>query len=201
MHVVFRRDMDVSSKNRRWRSGPGPHSGLGARTGRAFFWLPFLCTSKEKKLAPYRGAKALDPSFCFGYSACGVPLEAKTTAYKQRLSLSFGQRAHLSLLCKERWPKESTPSLRAFRAARYRSTPLAGFSDGTSMSPRKTTHIPVRRPCGVLSASSVAAEGARRSKAKATANARQGRKPEQRQRRAVPESRRISGTGLACIPA
>ena len=30
------------------RSGPASRSGVGAEAGCAFFWLSFLCTSKEK---------------------------------------------------------------------------------------------------------------------------------------------------------
>ena len=62
-------------------------------------------------------------------------------------------------LCKERWPKESTPCLRAHVAMRRGSTPLAGFFDDTSLYRRKTTCVLHVAPYGVLSASSVAAEG------------------------------------------
>jgi hypothetical protein len=44
--VVFRRYMDVPSKNAPGSGGPA--RGAGMRPGGAFFWLPFLCTSKEK---------------------------------------------------------------------------------------------------------------------------------------------------------
>jgi len=62
MHVVFRHDRDVVSKN------PGGGVDLecrrhGGRVGRGvFLWATFLCTSKERWLAPRRGAKALDPA-------------------------------------------------------------------------------------------------------------------------------------------
>jgi hypothetical protein len=39
---------DVPSENSRPARGPGARSAEGAQAGRAFFWLSFLCTSKEK---------------------------------------------------------------------------------------------------------------------------------------------------------
>jgi hypothetical protein len=44
--VVFRRYMDVPSKNAPGSGGPAHRAGM--RPGCAFFWLLFLCTSKEK---------------------------------------------------------------------------------------------------------------------------------------------------------
>ena len=80
------------------------------------------------------------------------------------LSLPFGERVTSLCLCKEMITKRNTPCLRVHAAMRRGSTPPAGFFDETSLSRRKTTHIHVRRPYGVLSVSSVASEGAQQVK-------------------------------------
>ncbi len=90
----------------------------------------------------------------------------------QRLSLPYGARATFLCSCKETWPKETRPCLRAQPAQRAGSTPPAGFFDETSMSRRKTTRVHARRPSGFSRRLRRCGRGYGKSKATAKAEAK-----------------------------
>ncbi len=126
------------------------------------FLLVIFSLHKQRKVT--RSPKGRE-SLGIGFSCCCCCCQSQSQSQSkvQVQVQSFrppSVREHTFLcLCKERWPKESTPCLRAFRAARSRFTPLPGFFDDTSLYRRKTTCVLHVAPCGVLSVSSVAAEG------------------------------------------
>src|SRR5690606_27513501 len=68
-------------------------------------------------------------------------------------------RATFLCLCKETWRKETHPACAP--GALHRVRGAGGIFRADILSARKTPHIHVRRPCGVLSADSAAPEGPR----------------------------------------
>ena len=149
--------MDVSSKNPAGGVDPARRAGWARRQGRVSLGYFSLHEQREVTRSCEAGAKALLSIFRFhawplawpfdyrvGTDVQGKPEQGREQ--DQRLSLSFGARATFLCSCKETWPKESTPCLRARRATRAGSTPPPGFFDETSLSRRKTTCIPARRP-------------------------------------------------------
>ena len=137
----------------RWRSGPASRSGVGAEAGCVSFGYLFFAQAKKSNSLPEGERKP--------WLQLLLPKPKLKPKQVQSFRPPSARERTFLCLCKERWPKESTPCLRAFRATRSRSTPLPGFFDDTSLYRRKTTCVLHVAPCGVLSVSSVAAEGAR----------------------------------------
>ena len=151
--------MDVSSKNPAGGVDPARCAGWARRQGRVSLGYFSLHEQREVTRSCEAGAKALLSIFRFhawplawpfdyrvGTDVQGKPEQGREQ--DQRLSLPFGARATFLCSCKETWPKESTPCLRARRAARVGSTPPPGFFYATSLSRRKTACVPARRPSG-----------------------------------------------------
>ena len=141
----FSTRQDVSSKNPAGGVDPARAAGWARRQGRAFSWLLLFARAKRSNsLLRSRGESsafklpllALSlalaswlfgpltfwrswPSFWHGrpelspFSIQRKPEQEQKR--EQRLSLPFGARATFLCSCKETWPKESTPCLRALR--------------------------------------------------------------------------------------
>ena len=170
--------MDVSSKNPAGGVDPARCAGWARRQGRVSLGYFSLHEQREVTRSCEAGAKALLSIFRFhawplawpfdyrvGTDVQGKPEQGREQ--DQRLSLPFGARATFLCSCKETWPKESTPCLRARRATRAGSTPPPGFFDETSMSRRKTTCIHARSPLrGSYPSAPSLRKGTRKSEAK-----------------------------------
>src|SRR5690606_6412364 len=102
-------------------------------------------------------------------AALALILARATATTKIKGFRAVTARATFLCLCKETWRKETHPACAPGAAHRVRGA--GGIFRGGILPPRKTPHIHVRRPCGVLSAASAAPEGPRRSRSTATATA------------------------------
>ena len=148
-HVSERSELCAVPLAREARRGPaGAARRIASRP--VFLWATFLCTSKERWLAPRRGAKALDPASA---AAWVFALErsnsqsAKQPRHEAELSpLLLRSELLLFARAKRSNQEKARPCLCAQPATRAGSTPPPGFFDETSLSRRKTTCIPARRP-------------------------------------------------------
>ena len=126
-HVSERSELCAVPLAREERRGPaGAARRLAARP--AFLWATFLCTSKERWLAPRRGAKALDSASALAWAPQGRPerrpgeacpvdsreiqwanpkAKHESGCLKAKLSLLL-RRSELLRLCsrKEKYPRE-----------------------------------------------------------------------------------------------
>src|SRR5690606_20875952 len=121
---------------------------------------------------PRFSAEAVDLlSLFFDFCFHAPPSNAPQTQSQRPSSTAFralSARATFLCLCKETWRKETHPASAPGAARRVRGA--GGIFRRGILPLRKTPHIPVRRPCGVLSAGSAATEGPRRSKAQVKIN-------------------------------
>ncbi len=145
-HVSERSELCAVPSAREERRGPMRLHRIGSRPARVSFGYLFFARAKKSSSHPEGERKPL-------LLLTPLPLPSRKQQPRQPLeSRAFTpasqERATFLCSCKETWPKESTPCLRARRAARAGSTPPEGFFYATSLSRRKTTHIHVRRPSG-----------------------------------------------------
>ncbi len=145
-HVSERSELCAVPSAREARREPMRLHRIGSRPARVSFGYLFFARAKKSSSHPEGERKPL-------LLLTPLPLPSRKQQPRQPLeSRAFTpasqERATFLCSCKETWPKESTPCLRARRAARAGSTPPAGFFYATSLSRRKTTHIHVRRPSG-----------------------------------------------------
>ncbi|WP_152984430.1 hypothetical protein [Stenotrophomonas terrae] len=137
------------------------------------FGPPFFAQAKKGVLARRRRAKGLHFALlCFGFALALATATATTEANAKAFSPLRGA-SHFSLLVQRKdnqkrrfstaeWLVKHTLPPRPRRyATRRGSTPPSGFFDDTSLYRRKTTCVLHVAPFGVLSAGSVATEGAR----------------------------------------
>src|SRR3546814_14894462 len=93
--------------------------------------------------------------------ASAASCSCSSPARQQRIQIksfrAVTARATFLCLCKETWRKETHPAFAPGAAHRVRGA--GGIFRGGILPPRKTPHLHVRRPCGVLSVSSAATEG------------------------------------------
>ncbi|GEM_PF-5194783 len=151
-------------KSRRW-SGPMTRSGMGAKAGCAFFGPLFLCTSKERCARSPSGERKLLLllllPLCFQLYAGWREHQGKHQRKQgQGLSLPLRGASYFSLLVQR---KASQKKARPACAPDVLRTP--GSLHWQDFSTRRPCLVEKRRtsmyvaPSGVLSASSVAAEG------------------------------------------
>jgi len=145
-HVSERNELCAVPSAGEARREPMRLHRIGSRPARVSFGYLFFARAKKSSSHPEGERKPL-------LLLTPLPLPSRKQQPRQQLeSRAFApasqERATFLCSCKETWPKESTPCLRARRAARAGSTPPAGFFYATSLSRRKTTHIHVRRPSG-----------------------------------------------------
>jgi len=116
------------------------------RVGRAcFLWATFLCTSKERWLAPRRGAKAFDPVPALALAFPGRLYQRDSQRAKPEAKHESGRlKAELSPLLRR---SELLLFVRAKRSNQEKHAPASAPSPRSGLGPLRRRDFSTRHPC------------------------------------------------------